>query len=71
MTGRAPPLAKAGRQREDRGEKRVISELGGRAGERGVFGIELRTADERDCHSDLLHPLPAVVVITRSAYLKL
>lgn len=34
-------------------------------------GIELRTADERDCESDLPHLLPAVVVITHSAYLSL
>lgn len=37
----------------------------------GDAGIELRTADERDCHSDLPYLLPAVMVITRSAYLRL
>lgn len=75
MTGRTPPPARAGRQERTEGGRGLLPRVelgGGRTGGRGLApGIELRTADERDCQSDLPHLLPAVVVITRSAYLKL
>lgn len=76
MTGRTPPPARAGRQERTEGGRGLLVrvELGGGQERRcggGGSGIELRTADERDCHSDLPRLLPAVVVITRSAYLRL
>ena len=80
MTGRTPPPARAGRQERTEGGRGLLVrvELGGgvwgqgkTGGEGDAGGIELRTADERDCHSDLPHLLPAVVVITRSAYFRL
>lgn len=49
------------------------AELGGEdrgKGGREVIGIELRTADERACHSPLLRLLPAAVLITRPAWVR-
>lgn len=71
MTGRTPPPARAGRQERTEGGRGLLVRREGGPGRGGDAGIELRTADERDCHSDLPHLLPAVVVITRSAYLRL
>lgn len=75
-TGRAPPPAQAGRQERTEGGRGLLVRVdkGGRAkkgGWGGGTGIELKTADERDCHSGLSHLLPAVVVITHSAHLML
>jgi len=72
MTGRAPPPARAGRQERTEGGRGLLVrvELGGGKKGRGSTGIELRTADERDCLPDLPHRPPPLMVITCSAYLK-